>query len=57
MSTSQARGAHAQHRLVERWVASLTQLAGVETIWLEGSLVDDRANPWSDVDLRVALAD
>jgi hypothetical protein len=35
----------------------LAQLPAVEVIWLEGSLVDDRANPWSDVDLRMALAD
>src|SRR5438093_4116693 len=57
MSTAQEQGAHEQHRLVERWVASLSQLPAVEVIWLEGSLVDDRANPWSDVDLRIALAD
>src|SRR5712692_7228163 len=57
MSTAQERGAHEQHRLVERWVASLVQLPAVEVIWLEGSLVDDRANPWSDVDLRIGLAD
>ncbi len=57
MNAADEHGARAQHRFVERWVASLTQLPGVETIWLEGSLVDDRANPWSDVDLRVALAD
>src|SRR2546428_11207769 len=57
MSTAHEHGAHEQHRLVERWVTSLAQLAGGEVIWLEGSLVDDRANPWSDVDLRIALAD
>src|SRR5260370_28154074 len=57
MSAAQKHGAHEQHRLVERWVASLAKLPVVEVIWLEGSLVDDRANPWSDVDLRIALAD
>src|SRR6266567_2659406 len=57
MSTAQEHGAREQHRLVERWVASLSQLPAVEVIWLEGSLVDDRANPWSDIDLRVAVTD
>src|SRR5437867_61639 len=57
MSTTQRHNAEAQHRLVERWVASLAQLPAVEVIWLEGSLVDDRANPWSDIDLRVAVSD
>jgi hypothetical protein len=57
MSVAGKHGAHEQCRLVERWVASLARLPAVEVIWLEGSLVDDRANPWSDVDLRIALAD
>src|SRR5262249_34116543 len=46
-----------QRQLLERWVAALKQIPAVEVIWLEGSLVDDRANPWSDIDLRIALAD
>src|SRR5438094_433068 len=57
MSTTPQRDAEGQHRLVERWVASLAQLPAVQVIWLEGSLVDDRANPWSDIDLRVAVTD
>src|SRR5438067_10561921 len=57
MSTAPQRDAEAQHQLVERWVASLASLPAVEVIWLEGSLVDDRANPWSDIDLRVAVTD
>jgi hypothetical protein len=46
-----------QQRLLGRWVDSLSQLPAVEVIWLEGSLVDNRANPWSDIDLRIAVAD
>jgi hypothetical protein len=46
-----------QQRLLERWVDSLSRLPDVEVIWLEGSLVDERAHPWSDIDLRVAVAD
>jgi hypothetical protein len=57
MDTAPQREAEAQHRLVERWVASLSQLPPVQVIWLEGSLVDNRANPWSDIDLRVAVTD
>jgi hypothetical protein len=57
MSTATQRDAEAQHRLVERWMTSLAQLPAVQVIWLEGSLVDDRANPWSDIDLRVAVTD
>jgi hypothetical protein len=57
MNNAQEHGAQEQHRLVERWVASLARLPAVEVIWLEGSLVDDRANPWSDVDRRIAFAD
>jgi hypothetical protein len=46
-----------QQRLLERWVEALSQLPAVDVIWLEGSLVDGRAHPWSDIDLRIALAD
>jgi hypothetical protein len=46
-----------QQRLLVRWVDSLTRLPDVEVIWLEGSLVDGRAHRWSDIDLRVAVAD
>jgi hypothetical protein len=57
MDVPKQSGAEAQQRLAERWVTSLAQLPAVEVIWLEGSLVDDRANPWSDIDLRIAIAD
>jgi hypothetical protein len=51
------RGTETQRAIVERWVAFLSQVAGVEVIWLEGSLVDDRAHPWSDIDMRLGIAD
>src|SRR5258708_5565083 len=50
-------GVDRQHRLVEQWTGALSQIPEVNVIWLEGSLVGDRANPWSDIDLRVGLAD
>jgi hypothetical protein len=46
-----------QQRVLDRWVAALRQLPAVDVLWLEGSLVDDRAHPWSDIDLRIAIAD
>src|SRR3712207_6180562 len=57
MSHTVKHGAEAQRRLLERWVAALARVPSVELIWLEGSLVEDRANPWSDIDLRVCLDD
>jgi len=46
-----------QLALVERWVAALSQIPAVDAIWLEGSLAADRANPASDIDLRLSIAD
>jgi hypothetical protein len=57
MATAAKRETQVQLATLERWVASLCQLPGVEVIWLEGSLVDDRANPWSDIDLRLGITD
>lgn len=47
----------AQRDLVGRWAAALGQAPAIDVIWLEGSLVGNRANPWSDIDLRIAVAD
>jgi hypothetical protein len=57
MNTDREPTAHQQHRLLQQWVTSLSQRSEVEVIWLEGSLADDRANPWSDIDLRLGIAD
>jgi hypothetical protein len=61
MSEEQAmnerRGTDAQRSLLDQWVTALARLPTIEVIWLEGSLVDGRANPWSDIDLRAAVAD
>ncbi len=47
-----------KHRAVlQRWVASLAEIPSIDAVWLEGSLVTDRANPGADIDLRVAIAD
>src|SRR5690348_15480154 len=45
-----------RQQLLEAWVSSLSRLPSVQLVWLEGSLVDGRANPWSDIDLRIALS-
>jgi hypothetical protein len=47
----------AQNQVLQRWVASLAGLPEVEVAWLEGSLANDTANPWSDIDLRIGIAD
>jgi predicted nucleotidyltransferase len=57
MSAAQPHYAELQHAVLDRWVASLAQLPAVRVIWLEGSLVDGRANPWSDIDLRLGIDD
>lgn len=47
-----------QQTVLKRWLSSLETIPEVDLIWLEGSLVDPaRANPGSDIDLRVAVAD
>jgi hypothetical protein len=43
--------------LIQRWLASLAQIPSVDVVWLEGSLAGGRANPASDIDLRMAIAD
>ncbi len=61
MSTDQAAVlplAPEVHRAVlARWLESLIQLPEVEAVWLEGSMARGQANPASDIDVRIALAD
>jgi hypothetical protein len=53
-----AEGNLAKHwALIERWVGSLSHVPAVDVVWLEGSLVGDRATPRSDIDLRLAITD
>ena len=53
-----AEGNLAKHwALIEQWVGSLAQIPAVDVVWLEGSLVGNRATPRSDIDLRLAIAD
>lgn len=48
----------AKHRaLIDRWAGALSRFPEVDAVWLEGSLVDGRAAPGSDIDLRLAIAD
>lgn len=52
------RQALAKHwALIDRWVGALGRFPEVDAVWLEGSLVDGRATPGSDVDLRLAIVD
>lgn len=47
-----------QRQIIDRWVASLAQISGVDVVWLEGSLVGSRdAVPGADIDVRIGLAD
>ncbi len=43
--------------MLSQWLESLASLPAVEAVWLEGSLAREQANPASDIDLRIALAD
>ena len=43
--------------MLARWLESLIQLPNVEAVWLEGSMARGQANPASDIDVRIALAD
>ncbi len=46
-----------QWALIRRWLADLKEIPAVDVVWLEGSLVDGRGNPYSDIDIRFAIAD
>lgn len=46
-----------QERILARWVPTLAQIPTVQVAWLEGSLVDGRGDPGSDIDIRVGIAD
>ncbi len=50
--------APAEHQiLLSQWLESLARLPAVEAVWLEGSMGRGQANPASDIDLRISLAD
>ena len=46
-----------QWALIRRWLADLREIPAVDVVWLEGSLADGRGNPYSDIDIRFAIAD
>ena len=46
-----------QWALIRRWLAHLKEIPAVDVVWLEGSLADGRGNPYSDIDIRLAIAD
>ena len=46
-----------QWSLVRRWLAELKEIPALDLVWLEGSLADGRGTPYSDIDIRFAIAD
>jgi hypothetical protein len=46
-----------QWHLIKQWLKSLEQLPEVDVIWLEGSLIDSRSSPSSDIDMRFGITD
>lgn len=51
------RDTSAQEALLEEARATFADDARILAAWLEGSFATERADPWSDVDLHVAVAD
>ncbi len=45
-----------QWSLIRRWLAELKQIPALDLVWLEGSLADGRGTPYSDIDIRFAIA-
>ena len=43
--------------LIRRWLADLKEIPALDVVWLEGSLADGRGTPYSDIDIRFAIAD
>ena len=46
-----------QWELIRRWLAELKEIPALDVVWLEGSLADGRGTPYSDIDIRFAIAD
>ena len=46
-----------QWELIRRWLADLKEIPALDVVWLEGSLADGRGTPYSDIDIRFAIAD
>lgn len=46
-----------QQHVLARWLPTLAALPAVDVVWLEGSLVDGRGDPGSDIDIRLGVAD
>ncbi len=46
-----------QERILAQWILTLAQTSVVQVVWLEGSLVDGRGDPGSDIDIRVGITD
>lgn len=46
-----------QWALIRSWLADLREIPALDLVWLEGSLADGRAGPYSDIDIRFAIAD
>ncbi len=46
-----------QNDLLKRWLRSLRPIPEIDLVWLEGSLSEERANPASDLDLKLGIAD
>ncbi len=46
-----------QWSLIRSWLADLKKIPALDLVWLEGSLADGRGSPYSDIDIRFAIAD
>lgn len=46
-----------QWSLIRSWLADLKEIPALDLVWLEGSLADGRGSPYSDIDIRFAIAD
>ena len=46
-----------QWSLIHRWLTDLKKIPALDLVWLEGSLADGRGSPYSDIDIRFAIAD
>ena len=46
-----------QWSLIRRWLTDLKKIPALDLVWLEGSLADGRGSPYSDIDIRFAIAD
>lgn len=46
-----------QNDLLEKWLKSLASIPEIDLVWLEGSISENRANPASDLDIKLSIAD